>query len=278
MIPDDPKTKRMKTRSDKRYAAPAVEQASRILFALAGSTSAELSLTEICRQVGVSGSKAFGILAALEKSGLIKRGKEGKGYSLGPGLITLSRKVLDDIIPSQLAEPVLEALTEESGSTSVFGLISGETVYIAAKRETEGDIRIVMRVGLTMPLTYGAHGKAIVAFLPEGERERILKREELYFHVEPGNLDRDLLAEELDRCRREGFACALTKSAPGITVVTAPVLGFTGVPVGFVEIFFPAPEKEARRYGPVVVRAGKALSRQLGANVGEDGPHCAGAA
>jgi DNA-binding IclR family transcriptional regulator len=236
-----------------------------------------LSLTEICSQVGISGSKAFGILAALEKSGLIHRGKEGKGYSLGPGLITLSRKVLDNIIPSQLAAPVLEALTQETGCTSVFGLITGETVYVAAKRESEGDIRIVMRVGLSMPLTYGAHGKAIAAFLPEAERDRILAREELYFHVDPGKLDRRLLAEELVQCRREGFACATAKSAPGITVVTAPVLEFTGVPTGFVEIFVPAPEKEARRLGPVVSRAGIALSRQLGANIGQEGPFLAGA-
>jgi DNA-binding IclR family transcriptional regulator len=265
----------MKTPSDKPYSAPAVEQASRILFALAASTSSQLSLTEICSQVGISGSKAFGILAALEKSRLIKRGKEGKGYSLGPGLITLSRKVLDDIIPSQLAEPVLDALTQETGCTSVFGLITGETVYVAAKRESEGDIRIVMRVGLTMPLTYGAHGKAMVPFFPETERNRILERNELYFHVDPDKLDRRLLAEELAQCRREGFACAIAKSAPWITVVTAPVLGFTGVPTGFVEIFVPAPEQEARRLGPVVSRAGKSLSRQLGANIGEAGPFLA---
>jgi IclR family transcriptional regulator, acetate operon repressor len=259
----------MKAHADKRYSPPAVEQAAQILFALAGSPSSQLSLVEICSHVGVSGSKAFGILTALEKSGLIKRGKDGKGYSLGPGLVTLSRKVLDDLTPSQLAEPILERLTEESGSTSVFGLVTGDTVYVAAKRESEGDVRVVMRVGHVMPLAYGAHGKAIVALLPEAERDRILEQHDLHFYGNPGQLDKNSLIEELAQCRRQGFACDPAKSAGGVTVVAAPVLGSTDVPIGFVEIFVLAPEKTARQLGPVVARAGKTLSRQLGANVNE---------
>lgn len=267
----------MKTQLDRRYSAPAVEQACRILFGLAGSTASQLSLTEISRQVGVSGSKAFGLLSALEKSKLIKRGRDGKGYALGPGLIPLSRKVIDDIVPSQIAEPVLDALTKETGCTSIFGLITGETVYVASRRESGGDIRIVMNVGFAMPLTYGAHGKAIVAFLPEVERARILAQEDLHFYLDPGKLDMARLTDELAQCRREGFACTISKSTPAITVVAAPVFGFSGNPIGFVEIFVLAAEKAARRFGPVVSRAGKALFQQLGAGIIEENATASGA-
>jgi DNA-binding IclR family transcriptional regulator len=229
-----------------------------------------MSLGDICTQVGVSGSKAFGILEALQESSLVKRGKEGKGYSLGPGLVTLSRKVLDDLSPSRLAEPVLEMLTEASGSTSVFGLITGETVYVAARRESKGDVRIVMRIGHSMPLTYGAHGKAIVAFLPRSEQERILKSQDLHFHGNPSQLDRIRLTEELARGFREGFTCGLAKSAPAVTVVAAPVLGSAGVPVGVIEIFVLAPEEAAREFGPAVAEAGRTLSRRLGAEVNDE--------
>jgi DNA-binding IclR family transcriptional regulator len=77
------------------------------------------------------------------------------------------------------------------------------------------------------------------------------------------------LIEELARCRREGFACGLAKSASGVTVVVAPVLGSAGVPMGFVEIFVLAPEGAARELGPIVAAAGSALSRELGAKVAE---------
>jgi DNA-binding IclR family transcriptional regulator len=57
--------------TNKRYSSPAVEQSSRILFCLAANSSSQMSLTEICRQVKVSESKAFGILEALQKTGII---------------------------------------------------------------------------------------------------------------------------------------------------------------------------------------------------------------
>ena len=74
-----------KKRSRERYVVPAVEQASRVLFGLAGARSPHMSLTEICDQVGIHKSKAFSILHTLQKFGLVQRNTNGKGYSLGPG-------------------------------------------------------------------------------------------------------------------------------------------------------------------------------------------------
>lgn len=254
-----------KNQHRKSYAAPAVDQAARILYCLASSPSVQMSLTEICDQAGISGSKAHGILQALQNNGLVRRGHNGRGYALGAGLITLSRKVLDDLIPSRVAEPVLAALTGETESTSVLGLITGETVYVAAKKEAEENIRVVMRVGHTLPLTFGAHGKAIVAFMAAAEQERLLLSEELCFYGSPDRLDRARLMDELAQCRIQGFACDFGESAQGVNVIAAPVLGADNDPVGFVEIFVLAPPQAARKYGPAVVRAGKAISRQLGA-------------
>jgi DNA-binding IclR family transcriptional regulator len=244
-----------------------VKQAGDILFCLAGNHADKMSLVEICAHVGVSGSKAFGILEALQGTGLVKRGRDGKGYALGPGLVTLSRKVLDDLTPARLAEPVLEELTTTTGSTSVLGLLTGDTVYVAAKRESVGDIRTVARVGHIMPLTYGAHGKVIAAFLTKDEQERILKEEDLYFHGNPGKLDRARLAEELAECRLKGFACDFGESAQGVNVVAAPVMSSASRPIGFVEVFILASPEVAAEFGPLVARAGKVLSRQLGAEI-----------
>ncbi len=251
----------------KGYTSPAVRQAGQILFCLAASPSPQMGLGDICAQVGVSGSKAFGVLEALQESGLVKRGRDGKGYALGPGLVTLSRKVLDDLAPAQLAEPILRGLARETGSTAVLGLITGDTIFVAAKRESEGDIRTVIRLGHVLPLTYGAHGKAIAAFLTTAEQERLLNEEDLCFHGNPAGLDRTKLSKELIECRRDGFACDFGESAQGINVVAAPVMGPGETPIGFVEIFVLASPEVAAGFGPQVARAGKALSRQLGAEI-----------
>ena len=86
-----------KKSSEGRYLVPAVDQASRVLFCLAGAGASHRSLIEICAQVGIHKSKAFSILETLQRFGLVQRNTDGKGYSLGPGLVSLSRKVLDDL-------------------------------------------------------------------------------------------------------------------------------------------------------------------------------------
>jgi DNA-binding IclR family transcriptional regulator len=256
-----------KKRSEERYLVPAVEQASRVLFCLAGAGASHMSLIEICARVGIHKSKAFSILETLQRFGLVQRNTDGKRYALGPGLVSLSRKVLDNLSPPRLAEPILEELAGKARSTAVLGLIADRNVFVAAKHESEGNIGITMRIGHHLPLTYGAHGKAIVAFLPRKQRDRLLQGKDLNFHGDPARLDRARLKRELAQCRREGFAEDLGELNRGLHVVAAPVLGPNRAPIGFIEIFVLFSAKAAHRFGLLVAEAGKRLSRQLGAEV-----------
>jgi len=255
--------------SEERYLVPAVEQASRVLFCLAGTGASHMSLIEICAQVGIHKSKAFSILETLQRFGLVQRNTDGKGYALGPGLVSLSRKVLDDLSPPRLAEPILEELAGKAGSTAVLGLIADRDVFVAAKHEGEGNIGVTMRIGHRLPLTYGAHGKAIAAFLPKKERDLLLEGKDLYFHGDPAKLDRARLKKELAQCLRDGFAEDLGELNRGLHVVASPVLGPNRAPIGFIEIFVLFSTKAAHRFGPLVAEAGKTLSRQLGAEIDE---------
>jgi DNA-binding IclR family transcriptional regulator len=226
-----------------------------------------MSLLEICAHVGIHKSKAFTILETLQRFGLIRKNEEGKNYALGPGLISLSRKVLDDLSAPRLAEPILEELALKTNSTAVLGLMTDKRVFIAAKHEGKGNIGVTIRIGHRLPLTYGAHGKAIAAFLAEEERKSLLKEKNLYFYGRPEKLDRKRLDKELARCRNKGFAEDLSEVNPGLNVVAAPVMGPSGTLIGFIEIFLLFSPEIAHQYGRLVAEAGKALSRQLGAKL-----------
>ena len=258
-----------KKNMNERYVSPAVEQASRILFCLADARSTYMSLIEICDRVGIHKSKAFTILETLQRFGFVRRNPDAKGYALGPGLISLSRKVLDDLSAPRLAEPILEELAIKTNSTAVLGLIADKKVFVAAKHEGEGNIGVTIRTGHRLPLTYGAHGKAIVAFLSEEERASLLKEKSLYFYGNPSKLDRKRLDQEIARCQREGYAEDLSEVNQGLNVVAAPVIGPSGTLIGFIEIFLLFSPETAHQFGPQVAEAGKKLSRELGAIVEE---------
>ena len=253
--------------SDERYIVPAVEQASRVLFCLAHAESPHMSLIEISSQVGIHKSKAFSILRTLQKFGLVQRNNGGKGYSLGPGLIGLSRRFLDNLNAPRLAEPMLQELARKAEGTAILGLIADKNVFVAAKHEVDRDIGVTIRVGRRFPLTFGSHGKAIAAFLPPTEREQLLQDDKLYFHGEPEMLDRARLQEELMQCRRDWFAVDEEEIMQGLNTVSAPVLGPGTTPIGYIVVMGLFSGKAAREFGPSVAEAGKTLSRQLGADV-----------
>ncbi|HEY3278443.1 MAG TPA: IclR family transcriptional regulator [Syntrophorhabdaceae bacterium] len=252
--------------SAQRYVVPAVEQASRVLFCLAGAESQYLSLPEICARVAIHKSKAFSILETLLGFGLVRKGTDGKGYALGPGLIFLSRKAIDHLSAPRLAEPILKDLAKATGCTAVLGLIDGGSVFIAGKAEGEGGFGVTMRVGHRLGLTYGAHGKAVVAVMPGKVRDHILAETPLYFYGSPERLDRVRLAADFAQCLEEGFAEDLGEVNPGLNVEAAPVIGPDGMPVGFIEIFVLFKKETAHQFGPLVAEAGRALSRELGAS------------
>ena len=246
---------------------PAVEQASRLLFCLAAARSSHMSLMEICAQVGIHRSKAFSILHTLEQFGLVQKSTNRKGYSLGPGLITLSRRVLDDLNAPRLAEPILAELARTAGGTALLGLITDSTVFVAAKHEGERDVGVTIRIGRRFPLTYGSHGKAIAAFLPQKDLDRLLNDGDLYFHGKPEHFDRARLQKELAQCRRDWFAVDVGEIMQGLNTVSAPVLGPGGRPIGYLVILGLFSAEAAWACGPLVAEAGKALSRQLGADI-----------
>lgn len=259
--------KKKKEITNGRYVSPAVEQASHILFCLAEAKSPYISLTEICAHVGIHKSKAFTILETLQRFGLVRKNTDGKGYALGHALIALSRKVLDDLNAPALAEPILDELAKKVGTTAALGLIAGRNVFVASKREGGGPVVVTMRVGHRFPITYGCHGKAIAAFLPEKELEDLMKEKKLYFYGDPAKFDKKKVMRDIERCRVDWFAEDLEETAPGLNAMAAPVLGPNNRPIGYIVLLGLASAEAARQYGPLVAEAGKALSRKLGASV-----------
>ena len=248
----------------KTYKVPAVEQAIRLMLYLADSGSAPKSLTDICLKMGIHRSKAFSILNTLSEYGFIKKNPNRKGYVLGPGLLTIAGKVLASISLPRLVEPILYKLAKKAGATVALGVISDDETFIVAQYEGAPGIGISAPIGHVNPITYGAHGKAIAAFLPEEELENLLKSQDLFFHGSPEKFDRFRLMREIAQVRRDGFALELGDMLPGVNAIAAPILDQNGRPIGFIIIVGFFTEKEALRLGPLAVEAVKTISKETG--------------
>src|SRR4030043_867861 len=248
----------------KTYNVPAVEQAIRVMLCLAEGGRNPKSLTEICLEVGIHRSKAFSILDTLDEYGFVKKNPNRKGYVLGPGLLTVTGKMLEILSLPRIAEPILYELAKKAEATVTLGVISDGKTYIVAEYLGAPGIGVSSPIGYVTPITYGAHGKAIAAFLPEDELEELLKNKELFFYGRPEKFNKKRLLEELAECRRNGFALELGDIQPGMNAVAAPILDQNNYPVGYVTIVGFFTEEEAFKLGPLAVDAVKIISKEAG--------------
>jgi DNA-binding IclR family transcriptional regulator len=62
-----------KAKSSYKSLAPAVEQASKVLFCLGKNLEPKMALTDICRHVGIYKSKGYSILKTLTHFGLVEK-------------------------------------------------------------------------------------------------------------------------------------------------------------------------------------------------------------
>jgi len=243
---------------------PAVEQAANILIFLAKNPQSKVNLTEICEGVGIHKSKGFSILHTLGQFGFVEKDPKTKYYALGPGLLFLSRRVLDQLDLREVVTPFLEKLAEETNSTALLGLISDDQVFVIAKHAGNQNVGVAIGIGHRFPLTGGAHGKAIVAHLPEAEQSKILEKKKVYFYGDAGKLDLKHLKEELQVCRQSGFAKDIGGLQPGINAVSAPLFGVNAAIMGCVILIGTFPEELADRYGQKIVKISREISHKLG--------------
>jgi DNA-binding IclR family transcriptional regulator len=245
---------------------PAVEQASRILLVLAQSSAAKMNLTEICAAVGIHKSKGYSILNTLQHFSFVQRSPHDKSYSLGPGLLFLSNRVLSSLDMREAAAPFLQELSRKTNSTAFLGLISDNHVFVVARDEGTQDIGMTIRLGHRFPLAWGAHGKAIAAYLPEEEREKLFSGGKCYFHGDASRFDPKRLDQEITDCRATGFAVDLGEMKTGVNAVASPVFGAGGRVAGSLAIVGTFPQDLAEEYGTEVAKAAEEFSRQVGGN------------
>jgi DNA-binding IclR family transcriptional regulator len=248
---------------------PAVKQGAEILICLAKSPTFKMRLTDICHEVGIHKSKGYSILHTLKTFGFIEKDPQTKTYTLGPALVFLSGRVLDNIYSQEKVAPFLESLAKETQSTAFFGLIVGSHLFVMAKHEAYSGVNISIRLGYRFPLTYRSHGKAIFAFLPQEERKQLLASEKFWFYGDDDNspLNIERLREEFIRCRQVGYAQDMGNLYPHYNSVAAPVFGHNGKVVACLVVVGVFDESLVDHYGHKVAECAKKISYTFGADV-----------
>jgi DNA-binding IclR family transcriptional regulator len=246
-------------------SVPAVEQAIRVILCLAQDEST-MTLTEISKKTGIQKSKAYAILNTLQHLGLVQRKPETKQYSLGPTLVYLGRKASEILSYKEITGPYLKQIATLTRSTTIFGLIEEPYLFVVAKEEGDENFSLSIKLGKRYPLTFGAHGKVILSFLPEQERERILSSQEVYLHGLPQNFDKERFRKEVEECLRKGYGVDIGTFHPKVNAIASPIFGEGRGLVGSLFVVGLFPESAVDTFGSKIRDAAMEISTALGAD------------
>ncbi|HUN53336.1 MAG TPA: IclR family transcriptional regulator [Candidatus Sulfotelmatobacter sp.] len=226
------------------------------------------NLATISKSVGLHTSTTFHLLKTLAALGYVKQSKESKRYRIGRSLFALAASALDEIEMVNLATPVLEELSRETGESGHFAVRRGDSVIVIARTNGSGAFQLTDRVGVTRPAHCTALGKVILAALDGGQFERFVARTTLAASTPRSITDAERLRREIDEARRSGIAFDDGEFDAEVRCVAVPVHDFTGQVVGALGISGPVwrltiPAMQSR--AAVVQAAAARLSASFGA-------------
>jgi DNA-binding IclR family transcriptional regulator len=198
-----------------------------------------IGLADLSKRVGLHNSTAFHLTKTMVSLGYIRQEKDSKRYRVGRPLFALAASALDEIEMVNVATPVLEDLSRETGESSHFAVRMGDAVIVIARTSGTGAFQLTDRVGVVRPAHCTALGKVILAALLPDQLDRFLERVELKPSTEKSITEIPLLRHEIAEVRRTGVAFDDGEFNPEVRCVAVPVADFTGRIVGALGISGP---------------------------------------
>ena len=185
--------------------------------------------------MGLGKSTIYGLVNTLLSYGYLEQNQENKRYRLGLKLFKLGSLVQQRMDIRDISRPYLKMLSEQFNMTVHMGYIVTMRLFILINGLAQHLITY-SQVGERAPMHCTGIGKAVLSYLEQDERERILRN----MHCEPFTkhtiVDKDKLAEELDLIRARGYAVDNEEIELGLRCVAVPIFNDQGRPVAAISI------------------------------------------
>lgn len=194
-----------------------IERSFDILEAIADSPR---TLSEVCKETGLSKGTAFRLLAGLRHRTIVLKDPVSQRYALGPGLLGLVSGAVSGLAASAsiaaMGRAPLEALAAHTRETVALHVRSGLGRVCIFEVPGPQPIRYSSTVGSYAPLAVGAGGKVLLAFQSDEERERLIP-------LLSQGADLPDLSETIDRVRERGYAISVAERVEGASAIAVPI-------------------------------------------------------
>ena len=212
-----------------------VGRAAAVLSALAGAVEGGLRFADVVRATGLGKGAAHRVLAGLVAYGLVEKDEATGRFFLGIEMVSWTAAAANRFGLAERAAPELLRLCQSTEDTVYLLLrIGNETVCIDRFEGAYPIKTLTMHVGDRRPLGVGAGPLALLAFLDDEERERILAAQPnagVSFGV-----DDEKRREMIDVSRKAGYGLNDNQMMSGMSGVGVPIRREDGIPIAAVTV------------------------------------------
>lgn len=255
--------KKRNSRNEQKYMVPALERGMRILELLS-EYPAGLSMTGMGK-LELPPASLYRMLVTLTELGYLVH-DDNDTYRLGRKLLKLGYRSIDESSLVENALGSMRELRDLTGETVLLGVLHHHEGIVLESVKSHHAVCVSVRIGHHYPLHSAAPGKAMMAFLPESERDALLKRIDYTAFTGRTLKNADELRRELAQVREDGVAYDRGEELSELRCVSSPVCDENNYPVAAVWIAGPESRLDGRtmkKYAPSVRECANKIREKL---------------
>ena len=230
-----------------------------------------IGISELARELGLTRSTTHRYVATLASLRYLEQEASTRRYRLGPRVLDLGFSVLGSLELREIAAPHLQQLTDATGHTSNLAIRDDtDVILIDRVRGRPGryhQLEFSLHVGSRLPSYCSATGKALLAYLPQPDLDRLLDRMELVQRGPRTLTDKKSLIRELEKVRCTNIATNDEELESALRSIAAPIRSRSGQVVAAVNLAIPwspaAMSELVSRLGPTVRAAANRIAAQV---------------
>lgn len=205
----------------------------------------EMRLNEVAAAANLNISTCHHLLTTLMERGYVGQNPRQRTYYLGNKIIELSSARVRQMDLVEIATPDLQRLNTETGETVHLAVMLGHDLTTLTKLDSPHAVRVDSgSVGKSDAAHATATGKAILAWLPENEINRIALAKGLKRFTAYTITDLPELIEHLRLVRRNGYAVDTEEFQPGVICIGAAIRDHAGAVMGSISCSLPVMRAE----------------------------------
>lgn len=201
---------------------------AKVVSLFTNSDLEEISVTEISKSLGMSPSKVSRMLSTLQDEGYFEKSSETGKYRLGIEFFKLGILYALRFPLRKIMRPHIEQIAKELNLTASWAILKNTQVVVMDRVQNLNIDLMTHRIGLNLPVHSTSLGKVLLAYLSDGEQDKVLESVDLFKLTPKTVVDPKLIKENLRLVREKGYATDEGETHEDLNCMAVPIKNGNG--------------------------------------------------